>query len=103
MGQVIAYQSDEDRCFCQLRLASGEYIQISIHGSPVSSIRISEPWRGRQGIDETIWETNNPDKEVDRLYPWQVSQVQSQTDILNLLKDDVLRCKSILEIRKRLA
>ncbi len=103
MGQVIGYESGQNGCSYRLSLHSGEYIQISTNGSPGPSIRISEFWRGRRMIDETIWETNNPDREVARLYPEQVSQVRSQTDILNVLKDDLLRCESILEIKKRLA
>ncbi len=103
MGEVIAYESDQNGCSYQLSLDSGEYIQISTNGSPGPSIRISEFWRGRRLIDETIWETDNPEREIVRLYPEQVSQVRSQTDILNVLKDDLLRCESILEIKKRLA
>ncbi len=99
MGKVIAYISDERRCFCQLKLDSGERILISI----AQSIKIMKLAFGGTIPIKTIWGTDNPGREIMQLYPEQSKQVRSSTDILNLFKDDLIRCKSIAEVKERLS
>lgn len=111
MGEVITYASDKRRCYCQLKLDSGERILVSIgrgHDGTTATIKIFRLLLGMIPTS-TVWESDNIGREVARLYlhsvEWErlVKEVRSQTDILNLFRDDLIRCKSIAEVRERLS
>lgn len=42
LSKIITYKNDKYRCFCQIKLNSGERILISIAGTPTPSIKVSK-------------------------------------------------------------
>lgn len=103
MGEVVTYSHSESTCYCQLKLDSGERILISIAGFPKPSIRVIKlKWGGMLPVG-TVWESDNPGREILRLYSDKALGLRSDKDILDLFKDDLLQCGSIDEVRERLS
>ena len=103
MGEVVTYSCTETTAFCQLKLDSGERILISLAGSPGPSIKIVKLALGGLIPVKTIWGTDSPGRETLRLFGDRAYEVDSGKGILDLYKDELIRCKSIAEVRQRLS
>ena len=57
-ARIITYANNSRQCFCQLKLASGERILISIASQPTPSIKVIKLKMGGLLPGPTIWEYN---------------------------------------------
>jgi|SRR4030042_1153771 hypothetical protein len=57
-ARIVTYANTSGRCFCQLKLASGERIFISIASQPTPSTKVIKLKMGGFVPGPTIWEYN---------------------------------------------
>jgi len=108
MGEVVTYANTKYQCFCQIKLESGERILISIAGAPTPSVKIMK--LGFFGLVpvRTIWEYNATMAGGHEAYVrkmvmmFQDPLAEEIKHPLDVLRDRLLPCRSISEVRNSL-
>jgi hypothetical protein len=94
MGRVITYKNEEKRgMYCQIKLASGERIFISIAGG---GIKISKMGFGGLIPMKTIWESKNVLGMMEQF----VDKSDELKHPLDAAKDKLINCTSIEEVQR---
>jgi len=105
MGKVVTYANNKYQCFCQIKLDNGERILISIASAPTPNVKVKK--LGFLGLwpIQTIWEYNPTmaggyDAYVRKLMKmFQDPLAEEPKHPLDILRDRLLACKSISEVR----
>lgn len=108
MGKVTHYANNKFMCCCSIKLASGERVFISIASAPTPSIRIQK--MALFGIlpVQTIWEYNPTmaggyDAYIRKMMMmFQDPLANEPKHPLDILRDRLLPCRSISEVRDSL-
>jgi len=105
MGKVVTYKNNKYQCFCQIKLDNGEKVLISIASAPTPSIKLMKlGFLGMWPI-QTIWEYNPTmaggyDAYVQKMMKmFQDPLAVELKHPLDILRDRILPCKSISEVR----
>lgn len=108
MGKVVTYANNNYLCYCQIKFENGEIVLISIVTVPTPSVKIKKLiFFGLLPI-QTIWEY---DPKMAGGYEHYIRnmmimfQEPSAVDLkhpLDILRDRLLPCKSISEVRDSL-
>lgn len=102
MSKIVTYKNDKYRCFCQIKLDSGERILISIAAIPTPSIKVSKLALGLVPI-QTIWEYNPTMAGGYEAYAKKTFDMfvnpEAPKHPLDAIVDTLLPCKSIEEVR----
>lgn len=103
LSKIIAYKNDKYRCFCQIKLNSGERILISIAGTPTPSIKVSKLALWGFIPIQTIWEYNPKMASGYEAYArnifYMFGNPESQKHPLDAIIDALMLCDSIEEVR----
>lgn len=105
MGKVVTYANNKYQCFCQIKLDNGERVLISIASAPTPSVKLMK--LGFFGIwpVQTIWEYNPTmaggyDAYVRKMMKmFQDPLAVEPKHPLDILRDRILPCRSISEVR----
>jgi hypothetical protein len=105
MGKVVTYANNKYQCFCQIKLDNGERVLISIANAPTPSVKLRK--LGFLGLWplQTIWEYNPTmaggyDAYVRKMMKmFQDPLAGEPKHPLDILRDRLLPCKSISEVR----
>jgi len=108
MSEVITYANNKYQCFCQIKLPSRDRVLISIASAPTPSVKIVK--LGLLGLwpVQTIWEYNPIMAGGYEAYlrkmmmMFQDPASQEPKHPLDILRDRLLPCKSISEVRDSL-
>jgi hypothetical protein len=108
MGNVTHYANNRFMCCCSIKLASGERVFISIASAPTPSVRIQK--MALLGIlpVQTIWEYNpvmagGYDAYIRKMIMmFQDPLAEEPKHPLDILRDRLLPCRSISEVRDSL-
>jgi hypothetical protein len=108
MGEVVTYANNKVQCFCQIKLESGERILVSIAAAPTPSVKIMK--LGFFGLIpiQTIWEhnptmTGGYDAYVRKMMAmFQDAFALEPKHPLDILRDRLLPCTSIADVRESL-
>jgi hypothetical protein len=107
MSQIVTYQNDARGCFCQLRLASGERVFISIAqtGLRISRMRLglipttrlldlpsSNPLSA-ETFGRVFWQADPSDAELEEV---------AQVSMLDCVVAALRPCGNLAEVRQRL-
>jgi hypothetical protein len=105
MGKVVTYANNNYLCYCQIKLDNGERVLISIATTPTPSVKIKKlVFFGLWPI-QTIWEYNPTmaggyEHYVRKMMiMFQDPSALEPKHPLDILRDRLLPCKSISEIR----
>lgn len=102
MSKIVTYKNDKYRCFCQIKLDSGERILISIAAIPTPSIKVSKLALGLVPI-QTIWEYNPTMAGGYEAYARKTFNMfvnsEATNHPLDAIVDTLLPCKSIEDVR----
>ena len=108
MGNVVTYANNKYQCFCQIKLDSGERVLISIASAPTPSVKLMKlVFFGLWPI-QTIWEYNPTMAGGYEAYVRNMMKMfQDPLDVepkhpLDILRDRLLPCRSISEVRDSL-
>lgn len=100
MSYVVAYNADGvgGSCFCQIKLDSGERVLISMSGYPY----VAQIMKVAFGAIPTgaVWKCGNPGPILARLFPH--NKDWSKKGVLDLLRNELLKCQSIAEVKELL-
>ncbi len=105
MSQIVTYVNDARRCFCQIKLDSGERVLISIAGLPNPSIKVLRLALAGLIPLGSIWEHNlklagSLDKYVSQLLKMFPPNEAGSMHPLDLVRDILLKCASAKEGRR---
>ena len=102
MSKIVTYKNDKYRCFCEIKLDSGERILISIATIPTPSIKVSKLAIGLVPV-WTIWEYNPTMAGGYEAYARKTFNMfvnpEAPKHPLDSIVDTLLPCKSIEEVR----
>lgn len=108
MGKVVTYANNKYQCFCQIRLDSGERVLISIASAPTPSVKLMKlVFFGLWPI-QTIWEYNPTMAGGYEAYVQKMMKMfQDPLAVepkhpLDILRDRLLSCRSVSEVRDSL-
>ncbi|MBA7551537.1 hypothetical protein ES705_44080 [subsurface metagenome] len=105
MSEVVRYSNTKLTCYCQIKLDSGERILISIATAPKPCVKVIKLiWHGMLPI-QTIWEYNPTMAGGYDAYVRNMMQMFLSTEPkhpLDILRDQLLPCKSISEVQQYL-
>jgi hypothetical protein len=108
MSNVVTYANNNYLCYCQIKLDSSERVLISIASTPTPCVKIVKLiFRGLWPI-KTIWEYNPTMAGGYDAYIRKMMQMfQGPFSLepkhpLDILRDRLLPCKSISEVRDSL-
>ena len=108
MGNVVNYANNKYLCYCQIKLDSGERVLISIASAPTPSVKIKKLcFMGLLPV-KTIWEYNPTmaggyDAYVRKMMKmFQDPMSVEPKHPLDILRDRLLPCRSISEVRDSL-
>lgn len=108
MSKVVTYANNKYQCFCQIKLDNGERVLISIAAAPSPSVKVMKlALLGFLPI-QTIWAYNPTmaggfDAYVRKMMlMFQDSLASEPKHPLDILRDRLLPCKSISDIRNTL-
>jgi hypothetical protein len=108
MAKVVTYANNKYQCFCQIKLDNGERVLISIVTAPTPSVKIMKlVFFGLWPI-QAIWEYNPTMAGGYEAYVrkmmimFQDPLVMEPKHPLDILRDRVLPCRSISEVRDSL-
>ena len=108
MGKVVTYANNKYHCFCQIKLDNGERVLISIATAPTPSVKIKRlVFSGLLPI-QTIWEYNPTmaggyEHYVRKMIiMFQDPLAVEPKHPLDILRDRLLPCRSISEVRDSL-
>jgi hypothetical protein len=104
MSSVVTYRNNSLQCFCQIKLDSGERVLISIASAPTPSIKVLKLVLGGLIPIQTVWEFNPTMAGgyyhyVNRLISMFASEDNPTKHPLDAIRDVILECKSIDEVR----
>ena len=108
MGKVVAYANNKFQCFCRLGLDNGEQIMISIAAMPTPSIKVMKIGFFGAWPIQTIWEYNPTiaggyDTYVRKMVAMFHDPLSDPSKHpLDTLRDRLLPCRSIEEVRDSL-
>jgi len=105
MGKVVAYANNNYQCYCHIKLDSGERVLISIASAPTPSVKVMKlAFFGLWPI-QTIWEYN-PTMAGGYEHYVRKMMIMFQDPLavepkhpLDILRDRLLPCRSISEVR----
>ncbi len=108
MGKIVNYRNNKYQCFCQIKLENGERVLISIASVPTPSVKLIK--LGLLGLVpvQTIWEYNpmmagGYDSYVQKMMKMFQDPLTSEPKHpLDILRDRLLSCRSIPEVRDSL-
>jgi hypothetical protein len=108
MGKVVTYGNSNHQCFCQIKLDNGERVLISIVTVPRPSVKVMKlAFFGLWPV-QTIWEYNPTmaggyEHYVrNMMLMFQDMSSQEARHPLDVLRDRLLPCSSISEVRESL-
>jgi len=108
VSKVVAYTNNNYLCYCQIKLDNGERIFISIATAPKPCVQVKKLiFRGLWPI-QTIWEYNPTmaggyDAYVRNMMKmFQEPLANEPKHPLDILRDRLLPCRSISEVRDSL-
>lgn len=108
MGTVMTYANNKYQCFCQVKLESGERILISIASAPTPSVKIMKLILFGLIPFQTIWEysptmAGGYEAYVRKMIMMFQDPLASEPKHpLDILRDRLLPCRSILDVRTSL-
>jgi hypothetical protein len=108
MAELVTYANDKFRCYCQLRCDNGDRILISIAGAPTPSVKIMKLGFFGMVPVQTIWEYNPTmaggyEAYVRKMMTmFQDFSAEEPKHPLDILRDRLLSCTSIAEVRDSL-
>jgi hypothetical protein len=108
MSKVITYANSKHLCYCQIKLDSGERVLISIITVPKPSVQLKKLCFFGLWPIQTIWEYNPTmaggyDAYVQKMMiMFQDPSATEPKHPLDVLRDRLLQCKSIPEVRDSL-
>ncbi|MGH7960829.1 MAG: hypothetical protein ACRERD_03245, partial [Candidatus Binatia bacterium] len=105
VSEVVAYANNKYQCFSQIKLDSGERVLISIASAPTPSVKVMK--LGFFGLwpVQTVWEYNPTmaggyDAYLQKMMKmFQGPAAGEPKHPLDVLRDRLLPCKSIAEVR----
>ena len=108
MSEVVTYANSECLCYCQIKLDSGERALISIASAPTPCVKLKK--LGFFGLwpIQTIWEYNPTMAGGYEAYVRKMMQMFQDPSALepkhplDILRDRLLPCRSISEVRDSL-
>lgn len=108
MGEVTHYANNKYMCCCSIKLLNGERVMISIASAPTPSVKVFK--MGLFGIfrSRTIWEYNPSMAGGYEAYVRKMMMMFQEpsgtepTHPLDILRDRLLRCKSVAAVRDSL-
>lgn len=105
MGKVVTYANNKYQCFCQIKLDNGERVLISIASAPTPSVKLMKLGFFGMWPVQTIWEYNPTmaggyDAYVRKMMKmFQDPLAVEPNHPLDILRDRLLPCRSISEVR----
>jgi hypothetical protein len=107
MSKIVAYANDSLRAYCQIKLDNGERTMISIASAPSPSIKIFKMALAGIIPVQTVWEYNPTmaggyEAYVRKLMMMFLSPKNPQENVLDALRDFLLPCSSIDDVRHKL-
>jgi hypothetical protein len=108
MSEVVTYKNTGRQCYCQIKLDNGERILITIASMPTPSIKICK--LGLLGLlpVQTVWEYNPTMAGGYEAYIRKLIEMfadpsdEEPKHPLDTLRDRLLPCQSISEVRNSL-
>jgi hypothetical protein len=105
MSKVVTYANNKYLCYCQIKPDSGERVFISIASAPTPCVKLKK--LGFFGLwpIQTIWEYNPSMAGGYEAYVRKMMQMfqdpvtREPKHPLDVLRDRLLQCKSISEVR----
>ena len=108
MSKVVTYANNKYLCYCQIKLDSGERVLVSIASATTPCVKIKKlVFLGMLPI-HTIWEYNPTMAGGYDAYVRKIMQMfqdplaQEPKHPLDILRDRLLSCRSISEVRDSL-